>query len=270
MNEGSTHGQWQVDGPRTIDLERVTRLKVSLIGGAIDIVGHDEPSARIEIHSVAERPIRVAVNGGALEIDHAQVRWDNWLTTMREFRSSARAEISLVVPRDIALKLGAVSASALVTAIRGDASLTSVSGDITLDGVEGDVGMTTVSGELTARDHTGRIVVHTVSGDVTASGDIHAFRGDGVSADVFLEITGRPQSVVTSSVGGALTLRLAPGVPVDYSVATVNGRVRIDDERISIVRGRYHGTIAGDGGRAVDLRVSGVSGDIAVLHAALV
>ena len=75
----------QVDGPRTIDLDGVTRLKVGLIAGQIDVVAHDEPTTRVEVHSVSGRPLRIAVHGDGLVIDHPQIRWDDWLASMRSF-----------------------------------------------------------------------------------------------------------------------------------------------------------------------------------------
>ena len=43
----------------TIDVELVRALKVGFIGGQIDIVGHDEPGARIEVHSVTGRDLKI-------------------------------------------------------------------------------------------------------------------------------------------------------------------------------------------------------------------
>ncbi len=49
--------KWLVDGPKTIDVENIRRLKVGLISGQVDIVGHDEPGARVEVHSVSGRDL---------------------------------------------------------------------------------------------------------------------------------------------------------------------------------------------------------------------
>ena len=110
--------KWLVDGPKTIDIETVRKLKVGLIGGQVDIVGHDEPGARVEVHSVRGRDLKVAVDGDTLEIDHPQLRWDNFLDVFKSFRGNARADVSIMVPRDVALKFGVVSASALVSGLQ--------------------------------------------------------------------------------------------------------------------------------------------------------
>ena len=77
---------------RTIDVEVVRALKVGFIGGQIDIVGHDEPSARIEVHSVTGRDLKIVIDGDRLEIDHPQLRWDNFIEVFKSMRSSARAD----------------------------------------------------------------------------------------------------------------------------------------------------------------------------------
>ncbi|MBN9632867.1 MAG: hypothetical protein J0I18_20055, partial [Actinobacteria bacterium] len=64
---------------RTIDVELVRSLKVGLLGGQIDIIGHDEQGARVEVHSVSGRDLKVSIEGDRLEIDHPQLRWDNFI-----------------------------------------------------------------------------------------------------------------------------------------------------------------------------------------------
>lgn len=259
--------EWMVEGPKVIDLAGIDRLKVGLIGGQVDIVGHDEPDTRVEVHSVSGRALRIAVRDGRLEIDHPQLRWDNWLETMRTFRAAARADVSVLVPREIGLRLGVVTASALLSGTRGDASLSTVSGDLVVDAVQGDLQVNAVSGEIAVRDHQGRMSVHTVSGDVTASGDLRSFSSDGVSGDVFLDLKGRGGSVIVNTVSGSVTARLEPDVSVDYAIATASGRLQLEDQHLTIVRGRYLGSSGPEGGDRLDLKVNSVSGNVNVLHA---
>ena len=35
---------------RVIDIENVSRLKIGLVGGQVDVIAHDEPGIRIEVH----------------------------------------------------------------------------------------------------------------------------------------------------------------------------------------------------------------------------
>src|ERR1700712_5129822 len=128
-----------IDGPKVIDLGPTRRLKVALVRGQVDIVGHDEPTTRVEVHSVSGKDLRISLNGDTLEIDHPQLRWDNFVEVFRSFRGSASADVSIMVPREVALKFGVVSASALISGLHEDANVSTVSGDVLIDGVSGDL-----------------------------------------------------------------------------------------------------------------------------------
>jgi len=254
---------------RTIDVEVVRALKVGFIGGQIDIVGHDEPGARIEVHSVAGRDLKIVIDGDRLEIDHPQLRWDNFIEVFKSMRSSARADVSVLVPRDVELKFGVVSATALVSGLHTDARLSTVSGDVVADGLTGDIELNSVNGELSVRDHTGRITAHTVSGDVTATGAIRRFSSDGVSADVMLDVTGTPDDINVNSVSGDTTIRIPEAVGARYRVNTVSGKVQLDN--VTVVGGMgkgYTGTSGTLNGSWVEISVNSVSGDAAVLRSA--
>lgn len=259
--------EWMIEDGTTLDLEGVARLKVGLASGQVDILGHDETFTRVEVHSVSGRPLRIVQSGDRLEIDHTQVRWDDWLGTMKNLTTSARADVSLLVPRAVALKLGVASAPVLVTGLTSDVSLSSVSGDLVLDGVAGNVQLNSVSGEVSARDHEGAIAVHTVSGDVTASGEVRAFSCDAVSADVYLDLTGATETVSVNTVSGTLTARLGADVRVDYTIATASGRLQLGSQPVTVNRGRITGSIGDDGAPRLVLKANTVSGGVSLLTA---
>ena len=254
---------------RTIDIEVVRALKVGFIGGQIDIVGHDEPGARIEVHSVSGRDLKILIDEDRLEIDHPQLRWDNFIEVFKSMRSNARADVSVLVPRDVALKFGVISATALISGLRTDARLSTVNGDVVVDGLIGDIELNSVSGELSVRDHTGRISAHTVSGDVTATGAIRRFSADGVSGDIMLDVTGTPDEIAVNTVSGDTTIRIPEALGARYRVNTVSGRVQLDN--LTVVGGMgkgYTGTSGVLDGTWVEINVNSVSGDAAVLRSA--
>jgi DUF4097 and DUF4098 domain-containing protein YvlB len=186
---------------------------------------------------------------------------------MRAFDSKARADVSLLVPRQVAVKLGVVSASALVSGIRGDAVLSTVSGDLVADSLVGDLALNGVSGEFSVRDHDGRVTAQTVSGAVTVSGRVADFSSDGVSANVFLEIAGAPRKILVNTVSGSVTARLDADIRAEYAITTASGRLRLDDVAERQVRGRYTGVGGPADGLSVPFRVNSVSGDVNVVHA---
>ena len=123
----------------------VRKLKVGLVSGQVDIVGHDEPGARVEIHSVRGKPIRVSIEGDTLEVDHPQLNWENFIDVFKYFRGYAHADVSILVPRDVELKLGVVSASALVSGLKKGAKISTVSGEVVVDSSAGDLELNAAS-----------------------------------------------------------------------------------------------------------------------------
>lgn len=259
--------KWLIDGEKVIDIDMVRKLKVGLIGGQVDIVGHDEPGARVEVHSVSGKPLKVSIDGDTLEVDHPQLSWDNFIEVFTSFRGNARAHVSIAVPRDVALKFGVVSANGLVSGLTEDAKISTVSGDIVVDNVYGDLDLGSVSGEIAVRNHYGNITSKTVSGGLTASGEIMQFTSNGVSGDVFLDLTGTPDSASVKTVSGDVTVRLEAGVPAQYKVSTVSGKLQLDDSEITGVRGQYTGKYGELHGQWLEFSATTVSGDVAVVHA---
>ena len=262
--------KWLVDGAKTIDIGMVRRLKVALVGGKVDIIGHDEPTARVEVHSVSGKELLVSLDGDTLEIDHPQLGWENFIDVFRWFKGSERAEVSIMVPRDVALTLGVVSASALVSGLGEDATISTVNGDVVVDGVTGDIHINGVNGEIAVRNHTGAISARTISGDVTASGAISRVGVDTVSGEVFLDIAGTPDSVRANTVSGAITTRLQQHVATKYTINTVTGRLQLDDSEITGVRGGYTGRFGDLDRNWLEFKANTVSGNISVLHSVTV
>ncbi|HWM32990.1 MAG TPA: DUF4097 family beta strand repeat-containing protein [Pseudolysinimonas sp.] len=259
--------KWLVDGPKTIDIESARALKVGLIGGQIDIVAHDEPGVRVEVHSVTGKELKISVDGDTVEIDHPQLSWDNWIDVFKSWTGKARADVSVMVPRDIKVKLGVVSASALLSGVNEDASLSTVSGDLVIDGVSGDLSLNSVSGEITVRNHYGKIDAHSVSGDITAAGTLMRFASDSVSGAVVLDSVDIPDEIKVNTVSGAVTVRLDAEVPLSYALNTVGGRLQLGDHTVSGVKGRYTGKFGDLDKRWTDLRVNTVGGDVSLLRA---
>ncbi|MCC5611640.1 DUF4097 family beta strand repeat-containing protein [Nostoc sp. CHAB 5834] len=257
---------WIVTEPTVIDLELVRSVKVGLIGGQVDIVAHDEPGARVEVHSVEGRDLKVALEGDTLVVDHPQLKWETFLDNFKLFIGKAKAEVSILVPRNAKLTLNVVTAEGLVSGLHCDATIHTVNGDVVLDSLVGDVSVHAVSAEVSVRAHQGSLDVQSVSGDVTVSGEVRRFTCDSVSADVVADLRGTPDRIINSSVSGDLTVRLDAGVPAQYSINTLTGRLQLDDSRITGVKGRYTGRYGQLAGSFTEVRASSVNGDVSVVH----
>lgn len=256
---------------RVIDLDDIRKLKVGLVGGQIDVVAHDEPGIRIEVHAVAVKDLRIEASGDVVEIDHAQLRWDNFLEVFRNFGTGGpKAEISVAVPRGMGLNLGVVSASALVSGLATDAKLNTVSGDIIVDGLSGDLSANAVSGDVQIRNLEGALTANSVSGDVAATGTIRKATIDTVSGAMLVDSVGTTEAVNLNTVSGNATIRLDEGLPANYVVRSVSGRVLVDGVKRSGQGAgpttNFSGSAGELSGRFVDVRANSVSGDVTVLR----
>lgn len=255
---------------RVIDLEDIRKLKVGLVGGQIDVVAHDEAGVRIEVHSVTIKDLRIEASGDVVEIDHAQLRWDNFLESFRNFGSGGpKAEISVAVPRGVALTLGVVSASALVSGLASGARLNTVSGDIIVDGLAGDLTVNAVSGDVQIRSLDGTLSANSVSGEIAATGAIRKASADTVSGDVLIDSTGRVDSVGVNTVSGDTTVRLDEDHAANYVLRTVSGRVTVDGtKRSGSGPTNWTDSVGELSGSFADVRANSVSGAVTVLRRA--
>lgn len=259
--------KWLVDSEKTIDIGVIRNLSVSLIGGSVDIIGHDEPSTRVEVHSVTGKALKVTVNGDTLEIDHPQMSWDNFIDVFRSFDGTASAEVSIMVPRHVAIKFGGVSVSTLISGLETSGSVNTINGDLTIDGITGDLQLNGVTGEIAVRNHVGSIFARTISGDITATGALRKFTGDTVGGNVFLDVTEIADELRINTVGGSVTARLEPGVAARYKVNTVGGSLRIDNSEVPGARTNYTSTFGSLDERWTDIKVNTVTGNISLMHA---
>lgn len=255
---------------RVIELDDIRKLKVGLVGGQVDVVSHDEPGVRIEVHAVTGKDLRIEATGDQVEIDHAQLRWDNFLEVFKNFGSGGpKAEVSIAVPRGIALTLGVVSASALVSGLGSGARVNTVSGDIIIDGLTGDLSVNAVSGDVQIRGLDGALSANTVSGEVAATGSIRTASVDSVSGNVLVDATGRVDAVGLNTVSGECTVRLDEGYPANYVLRSVSGRVLADGvKRSGSGPTNWTDSVGELSGNFADVRANTVSGAITVLRRA--
>ena len=167
--------KWAVSAPKVIEVggpdETVHELRVALVAGRIDVVAHDEDTARVEVHRVGGRELEVTWERGSLVVRHPQVRWDNILEGIRGLaRGEDSADLSIAVPRGTSVQVGTVSADGLVAGLHAPASVRTVSGALVLDGVHGTVGARTLSGQVDVRDQHGALSGESVSGSLTVQG----------------------------------------------------------------------------------------------------
>lgn len=248
---------------RVIDLDAVTALRVGIVGGSVDIVGHDEPTARVEVHRVEGRDLSVTLEQGRLSISHPRVSWDDvWESVKALVGVRAKVELSILVPRHVALSLGQVSASALVSGLAARATLSTVSGPLQVESHRGDLDLNTVSGDVEVSGGAGRLAVNGVSASVTATGALQEVGVDTVSGEVLLDVHGAPRSITVNTVSADVTLRLDADQGVRATTRTVSGRGRIVGRAVP----KRGGTEVVEGANAFRFAANTVSGAVTVVR----
>lgn len=261
---------WVVDGPQVIEVDDVARLRIGLVGGRADVVVHDEPVVRVEVHRVEGRPLEVTYRAGELRLGYSFTlgAWEQFLDALRHFRAGDRADVHVAVPAHVAVRLGTVSGEGLLAGVQEDSSVSTVSGSVVVDGTRGALSAKTVSGDLAVRGHAGPLSLNSVSGEVAASGDLTVVAAKTVSGDLTLDVSSDTSSVSASSVSGDVTLRLPEGKGVHVTGQSVSGRLVVDNQEYGFggPGKRNVDATAGDG--TCHVQVSTVSGNLTVLRRA--
>ncbi len=269
MSQSVSGESWVVTGPQIIEVDDVRALRVALVAGRVDIVGRDEPGARIEVHRVSGRPLEIGLVDGELRVGYAFTLggWEGWLERFLTWRPADAADVHVAVPHDVAVRLGTVSAEGFLGDVAQGAQLSTVSGTLVTDGTQGVLTVKSVSGDVVVRGHAGDLRANAVSGSVTASGAFTQASAVTVSGAVTLDAA-RAAGVSLQTVSGDATVRLPEGVGVTVAARSVSGRVVVDGEARA-GEGPLTGNVdvvTGDG--ACRVQATTVSGHLTVLRSA--
>ncbi|MFD8687330.1 DUF4097 domain-containing protein [Streptomyces sp. NPDC059651] len=262
---------WAIAEPRKLTFdEPVTALNVRIVNGTVNVVGTDEPTARLEVSAIEGPPLIVTQQDGVLTVSYEDLIWQNMLKWFDRKGWQRRAVVSLTVPAGSAVAVGVVGAGAFVSGVRGRTDVRGVTGDTTLVGLAGPVGAETVSGNVEAQAVTGALRFHSVSGDLTVvEGAGACVKAESVSGNMALDLdpTGKPTDVRLTTISGELAIRLPHPADAKVEANTASGSVSngFDDLRVSGQWGakKITGTLGSGTGT---LRATTVSGSIALLR----
>ena len=112
---------WVVAGPQIIEIEAITQLQVQLEADRVDVVAHDGPGARVEVHGVDGRPLEITLSDGELRVGYQFTLggWEGFLEKFRNFGGKDKADVHIAVPREVRARLGTVKADGLLAGTRG-------------------------------------------------------------------------------------------------------------------------------------------------------
>ncbi|WP_338672900.1 DUF4097 family beta strand repeat-containing protein [Streptomyces sp. SCSIO 30461] len=260
---------WTVAEPQKLAFdEPVTALNVRIVNGAVNVVGTDEPTARLEVSELDGPPLIVTLSGSTLTVAYEDVPWQDFIKLFDRKRWQRHAVVSLAVPSSAAVEVGVVGAGAVVSGIHGRTDVRGVSGDTTLVRLSGRIDAETVSGGLEAQEVTGELRFSSVSGDLTViDGAGPSVKAKTVSGDMVIDLDGTPTDVQVSSVSGEVAIRLPHPADARVEANTTSGAVSsaFEDLKVTGMWGtkKITGTLgSGDG----SLKATTLSGSIALLR----
>ncbi|MFG2295516.1 DUF4097 domain-containing protein [Streptomyces sp. NPDC048603] len=286
---------WSIAEPQKLGFEEpVTRLRVRVLGGTVNVVGVEEGPARLEVSEVDGPPLQIVQDGDTVTVSYEDLPW-NGAHGLREWfdgkpweswRSAVSgdghgrkvwersAAVTLTVPAGTNVQIAVVGATAFVSGISGGTEVHGVTGDTTLVRLSGSVRTRTVSGSVEAQSVDGDFGFRSVSGGLTlVDGAAGAVRAESVSGDMLLDLAPaaatpeRPVSISLNSVSGQVAIRIPHPADARVEASTTSGGVSnaFEDLRVSGRFGskRITGTLGAGTGT---LRATTVSGAIALLR----
>ncbi|MFJ8665097.1 DUF4097 family beta strand repeat-containing protein [Streptomyces sp. NPDC093600] len=266
--------EWSVAEPRKLTLtDPVSRLQVRIVNGAVNVVGTDEATARLEVSEIEGPPLIVTQDGSTLTVTYEDLHWKGFLKWFDRKGHHRRAVVSVAVPAGVDVEVGVVGAGAVVSGIRGRTDIRGVTGDTTLVGISGPVRAETVSGSLEAQSVTGALRINSVTGDVTViEGAGASVKAETVSGDMVIDLDpghreGPPADIRLSSVSGEVAIRLPHPADARVEANTTSGAVSnaFDDLRVGGQWGAKSITGTLGTGRGT-LKATTLSGSIALLR----
>ncbi|MEU7344187.1 hypothetical protein ABZ778_09700 [Streptomyces bacillaris] len=252
----------------------VTALQVRVVGGTVNVVGTDEPGARLEVSAVEGPPLLVTYEDGRLTVAYEDLPWQDLLRWLDPGGRRRSAVVSLTVPAAASVEVGVVGAGAVVSGIEGRTDVRGITGDITLVGLSGAVRGDSVSGSLEAQGVTGDLRFHSVAGDLTVvDGAGASVRAESISGDMVLDVepsaaaSDRPTDIRLTTVSGEIAIRLPHPADTRVEANTASGAVSnaFEDLRVGGQWGakKITGTLGAGTGT---LKATTVSGSIALLR----
>ncbi|MER6330067.1 DUF4097 family beta strand repeat-containing protein [Streptomyces sp. NPDC001034] len=262
--------EWSVAEPQKLTFDApVGTVQVRIAGGTVNVVGVEEGPARLEVSDIKGPPLTVTQEGEVLTVGYEDLTWQGFTKLLDRSSWRRSAVVSLTVPADARVEVGAVGAGAVVSGIRGTTVVRGVTGDTALVGLSGPVQANTVSGNLEAQAVTGELRFASVSGDLTViEGSGPSVRADSVSGSMIVDLDpDGPTDVHLTSVSGEIAIRLPHPADAEVEANTASGRISNAFEGLR-VHGQWgaHKITGRLGAGTGRLRATTVSGAIALLR----
>jgi hypothetical protein len=260
--------KWKIEQPEQVDLgEGVHRLRLTAVGGRINVLGVDGPAA-LEVTRLSGPPLNVDLVDGELTVKHGEdLRFGlfGWLTR----GARQEVELSISIPPDALVEVTVVSGPVVLSNFHERVTVKGVSGELTLAGVYGPTSVSTISGAVTVEQATDDLSVKAVSGAITViAGAGGAIDLNTVAGAITVDLEDpMPVRVHATCVSGGLTVRLPHAPDAEVDITSTSGRATTAFPEITRSRQPGSSRLTGTIGAGTS-RLSGhtVSGSITLLR----
>lgn len=251
---GAQH--WQIEAAPGGVLEVDLRT-----GGSVEIRGGGGSSVTIDAEVGGADADAVEVQ--AVPIAHGVRVRSEYTRKLR--RSSASADLTIVVPDRFDLDLDSMGGGLRVTGVEGRLEGETMGGAIVLHQVKGRVSLSTMGGEIEVTDSEAEGKVSTMGGDVRFHNVRGGLQGSSMGGQVRIDepddaAPGAPHRVKITTMGGPIHLKSAPG---GAEVSTMGGDVEIESAAGPVNASTMGGAIV-IGGASSDVVASTMGGDVKV------
>lgn len=188
---------------KTYKLTSGFRVELSAIRGRVDIECHDTDEADVHI---VRRASRVQLDQSKVSVEQA----DNALVVRGAEEGRVSHEVTLKLPRQIAL---------VVRSVKGPLHIGEVNGPVTVESISGPCQLAGANGVLTVHSVTGRVAVGQVNGGL----NIYSVTGPVWAGIAALDKNG----IHVKSISGPVELVFANKPDAEMNIEKVSGKIDV-------------------------------------------
>lgn len=232
---------------RTLPLTAGSKLKVKNVNGFIKVEAWEREEVQFTGEfkpSSQDEQVKVVIEAtpGNLEIRGEYPKRSGW----GSYRG-AQCQMTLKVPRRVAVVLDSVNGEISLRGTQGSASLSTVNGGISAQGLEEALKAHTVNGAITLEGVKGGLDLETVNGAIRGTGldgQGKGIKAEAVNGSIHLQLAGMKGHLKASTVNGGISFNAKgaeqvevtkrrvkatfPGSDQTIDVETVNGAIKLD------------------------------------------
>lgn len=211
------------DIQQSLDATDATKLVVENSRGNLTLTGSDSEQVLVsgKVDSAAESLV-FEQQGDAIVLKVI-------MPENKSFRGKSSSDLSITLPKRLALEVKTVSASVEVSGLSKAVNIETVSGSVKCQNLLGGAKINSVSGELKLLQTDGTLALSSVSGDIEVQSDATSVSISAISGDVQAKLSSIEQLKVTS-VSGGITINGKVSEKPFVKLSSVTGEIALSLE----------------------------------------